>query len=59
MDRASEAICALKPVTAIVQQRKATEALLGRSNEQEARIDKVSAHIEMVKSERETLVENQ
>ena len=45
--------------TAIIQQRKATEALVARLNEQEARIKKVSAHIEMAKSERQTLVENQ
>jgi arsenate reductase-like glutaredoxin family protein len=45
--------------TAIVQQRKASEALVARLNEEEARIEKVSAHIEMAKSERQTLVENQ
>jgi hypothetical protein len=44
---------------AIVQQRKAIEALVERSNDQEDRIDKVSANIEIVKSERERLVENQ
>ena len=31
--------------TAIVQQRKATEALVARLNEQEAWIEKVSAHM--------------
>ena len=43
--------------TAIVQQQKASEALVARLKEQEARIEKVSAHIEMAKSERQTLVE--
>ena len=45
--------------TAIVQQQKASEALVAPLKEQEARIEKVSAHIEMAKSERQTLVENQ
>ena len=43
---------------AIVQQQKTTEALVARLNEQEARIQKVSAQIEMAKSEAQMLVEN-
>jgi hypothetical protein len=45
--------------TAIVQQRKATEALVARLNEQEAQIQKVSAQVEMGKSGSQMLVENQ
>ena len=37
---------------AIVQQQKTTEALVARLNEQEARIQKVSAKIEMVNQSR-------
>ena len=44
---------------AIVQQRKATEALVARANEQEARIQKVSAKIEVGNSGSQMLVENQ
>ena len=44
---------------AIVQQQKATEALVARLNEQEARIQKVSAQMEMRKSGSQMLVENQ
>ena len=44
---------------AIVQQQKTTEALVARLNEQEARIQKVSAQVEMRKSETQMLVENQ
>jgi trimeric autotransporter adhesin len=44
--------------SAIAQQRKATEALVARLNEQEARIQKVSAQIEIAKSEAQMLVEN-
>jgi hypothetical protein len=43
---------------AIVQQRKATEALVARLNGQEALIQKVSAQIEVAKSEAQMLVEN-
>jgi hypothetical protein len=43
---------------AIVQQQKTTEALVARLNEQEARIQKVSAQVEMGKSGSQTLVEN-
>ena len=43
----------------IVQQQKITEALVARLNEQEARIQKVSAQVEMRKSEAQMLVENQ
>ena len=43
---------------AIVQQQKTTEALVARLNEQEARIQKVSAQIEMAKSKFQMLVEN-
>jgi hypothetical protein len=43
---------------AIVQQQKTTEALVARLNEQEARIQKVSAQIEMAKSKSQMLVEN-
>jgi hypothetical protein len=45
--------------TAIVQQGKATEALVARLNEQEARIQKVSAQVEARKSGSQMLVENQ
>jgi Chaperone of endosialidase len=45
--------------TEIVQQRKATEALVARLNEQQAQIQKVSAEIEMRKSGSQMLVENQ
>jgi hypothetical protein len=44
---------------AIVQQQKTTEALVARLNEQEARIQKVSAQVEIRKSEAQMLVENQ
>ncbi len=44
---------------AIVQQQKTTEALVARLNEQEARIQKVSARVEMRKSGSQMLVENQ
>jgi hypothetical protein len=44
---------------AIVQQQKTTEALVARLNEQEARIQKVSAQVEMGKSGSQMLVENQ
>jgi LysM repeat protein len=43
---------------AIVQQQKTTESLVARLNEQEARIQKVSA-VEMRKSGSQMLVENQ
>ena len=43
---------------AIVQQQKTTEALVARLNEQEARIQNVSAQIEMRKSGSQMLVEN-
>ena len=43
---------------AIVRQQKTTEALVARLNEQEARIQKVSAQVEMRKSETQMLVEN-
>jgi anion-transporting ArsA/GET3 family ATPase len=43
---------------AIVQQQKTAEALVARLNEQEARIQKVSAQIEMAKSKSQMLVEN-
>ncbi len=45
--------------TAVVQQRKATEALVARLNEQEARVQKVSAQVEVGKSGSQMLVENQ
>ena len=45
--------------TAIVRQQKTTEALVARLNEQEARIQKVSAQVEMRKSGSQMLVENQ
>ena len=44
---------------AIFQQQKTTEALVARLNEQEARIQKVSAQVEMGKSGSQMLVENQ
>ena len=44
--------------TAIVQQRKATEALVARLNEQEARIQKVSAQVETSSAVRQILAEN-
>jgi hypothetical protein len=44
---------------AIVLQQKTTEALVARLNEQEARIQKVSAQVEMRKSGSQMLVENQ
>jgi hypothetical protein len=44
---------------AIARQQKETEALVARLNEQEAQIQKVSAQIEMRKSDTEMLVENQ
>ena len=44
---------------AIVHQQKTTEALVTRLNEQEARIQKVSAQVEMRKSGSQMLVENQ
>jgi uncharacterized membrane protein (DUF106 family) len=43
---------------ATVQQQKTTEALVARLNEQEARIQKVSAQVEMRNSASQTLVEN-
>jgi len=43
---------------AIVQQQKTAEALVARLNQQEARIQKVSAQIEMAKSKSQMLVEN-
>jgi len=45
--------------TAVVQQQKTTEALATRLNDQEARIQKVSARVEMRKSGSQMLVENQ
>ena len=45
--------------TAIVQQQKATEALVARLNEQEARIKNVSAYMKWLNQNRQTLVENQ
>jgi hypothetical protein len=44
---------------AIVQQQKTTEALVARLNEQEARIQKVSAQVEARKPASQTLAENQ
>jgi len=44
---------------AIVQQRKATEALVARVNEQEAQIQKVSAKTEVGNSGSQMLVKNQ
>ena len=44
---------------AIVRQQKTTEDLVARLNEQEARIQKVSAQAEMRKSGSQMLVENQ
>ena len=44
---------------AIVQQQKTTEALVARLNEQETRIQKVSAQVEMRKPGSQMLVENQ
>jgi hypothetical protein len=44
---------------AIVQQQKTTEALVARLNEQEVRIQKVSAQVEARKSGSQMLVENQ
>ena len=44
---------------AIVQQQKTSEALVARLNDQEARIQKVSAQVEMRKSGSQMLVENQ
>jgi hypothetical protein len=43
---------------AVVQQHKTTEALVARLNEQEARIQKVSAQVEMRNSASQTLVKN-
>ena len=43
----------------IVHQQKTTEALVARLNEQEARIQKVSAQVEMRESGSQLLVENQ
>jgi len=45
--------------TAVVQQQKTTEALATRLIDQEARIQKVSARVEMRKSGSQMLVENQ
>ena len=45
--------------SAMAQQRKETEALVARLNKQEARIQKVSAQVEMRKSGSQMLVENQ
>ena len=45
--------------TAIARQQKTTEALVARLNEQEARIQNVSAQVEMRKSGSQMLVENQ
>jgi LysM repeat protein len=44
---------------AIAQQQKTTEALVARLNEQKARIQKVSAQIELRTPPAQTLVENQ
>jgi trimeric autotransporter adhesin len=44
---------------AMVRQQKTTDALVARLNEQEARIQKVSAQVEMRKSGSQMLVENQ
>jgi hypothetical protein len=44
---------------AIVQQQKTTESLVARLNEQETRIQKVSAQLGMRNSGSEMLVENQ
>ena len=44
---------------AIVRQQKTTEALLARLNEQEARIQKVSAQVESRKTGSQMLVKNQ
>lgn len=44
---------------AIVRQQKTTEALVARLNEQEARIEKVSAQVKMRKPASQMLVENQ
>jgi hypothetical protein len=44
--------------TAIVQQQKTTETLVARLNEQEARIQKVSAQVEARKPRSQTLAEN-
>jgi hypothetical protein len=46
-------------LAAIVQQQKTTEALVARLNEQEARIQNVSAQVEMGKSGSQMLVVNQ
>jgi hypothetical protein len=45
--------------TAIVQQQKTTEALVARLNQQEARIQRASAQVEMSRSGSQMLVENQ
>jgi hypothetical protein len=45
--------------TVIARQQKTTEALVARLNEQEARIQRVSAQVEMRKSGSQMLVENQ
>jgi hypothetical protein len=45
--------------TAIAEQRKTTEAVVARLNEQEARIQNVSAQIESGKPVSQILVENQ
>jgi hypothetical protein len=42
----------------MAQQRKTTEVLIARFNEQEARIQKVSAEVEARKSVSQVLVEN-
>jgi hypothetical protein len=43
----------------MAQQRKEFEAVVARLNEQEARIQKVSAQVQMYKTGSQTLVENQ
>jgi hypothetical protein len=45
--------------TAVAQQQKTTEALIERLNEQEARIQKVSAEVEVTKSASQMLVRSQ
>jgi hypothetical protein len=43
----------------MAQQRKTTEAVIARLNEQEARIQKVSEQVELRKPASQMLVENQ
>jgi hypothetical protein len=45
--------------SAITQQRKEFEAVIGRLNEQEARIQKMSAQVESRKAGSQMLAENQ